>query len=154
MTGIVEKIEVGSRPRDVFRLCHDADRRPEWDERVARFRVLTPKPIRSGSLVRVDTQPATGGVVFSWEGEFVEYAYGSRSRLEVIDAARSSYFVSGSETWEVGRSGDGARVVFTWEYVPRGILGRIADTLVRRRQIRQAIVQSLKNLKRTAEAEA
>mgnify|MGYP001108005992 CR=1 FL=1 len=154
MTRIVQEIEVASRPRDVFRLCHDAERRPEWDGRVARVKVLTPKPIRSGTVIRVDTQPATGGVIFSWEGEVLEYTYGSRSRLEVIDAAPSSYFASGSEMWEIQRTGEGVRVVFTWEYAPRGILGRIADALVRRRQIRQAIAQSLETLKQTAEAES
>ncbi|MEA3375805.1 MAG: SRPBCC family protein [Chloroflexota bacterium] len=154
MARIAAEIDIDGRPTDVFRFCHDADRRPEWDERVTRVNVLTPKPVRRGSVIRVDAHPTTGGPVFSWEGEFVEYQYPSRSRLTVIDAAPSSYFVGGSEVWDVRRSGAGTRLTFTWDYEPRGFVGRILDPLVRRGRIRRAISESLENLKQRMEAGA
>lgn len=154
MPRIQQQIEIAARPSNVFRLCHDMDRRPGWDVRISRVKVLTTKPIRRGSVVRIDTDPAYGGAVFSWEAEFVEYHYSSSSKLKVIDAAPSSYFVDGTEEWRFRKSGAGTTVTVTWEYQPRGILGRIADFLVRRRQTRQAIRQSLHNLKQTLESES
>lgn len=153
MPRIEEQVEVTARSSDVFRFCHDLERRPEWDERVSRVNVLSPKPIRRGSVVRLDTDPASGGPVFSWEAEFVEYHYPSSSRLKVIDAAPSSYFVDGTEEWRVRKSDGGTTVTLTWDYQPRGILGRITD-LFRRRGTRQAIRQSLQNLKQTLESES
>lgn len=150
MTRIAERIDIAARPSDVFRFCHDMGRRPEWDERISRVRILTPKPIRRGTVIRIDSRPAFGGAVFSWEAEFVEYHYPSSSRLKVVDAAPSSYFVSGTEEWRFARSGGGTSIDFTWEYRPRGILGRIAD-VVRRGRTRRAIGQSLENLKQTLE---
>jgi uncharacterized membrane protein len=152
MTRIEEQIEIAARSSDAFRFCHDLERRPDWDERISRVNLLSPKPIRRGSVVRIDTNPASGGAVFSWEAEFAEYHYPSSSRLKVIDAAPSSYFVDGTEAWRFGRSGSRTTVAITWKYQPRGILGRIAD-LFRRRTIRQAIRQSLENLKQTLETE-
>ncbi len=153
MARIAAEIEVGGQPTAVFRFCHDLERRPEWDERVTRVRALTPKPVRRGTVIRVDACPALGGTVFSWEGEFVEYHYPSSSKLAVIDAAPSSYFVGGNERWDLARSGAGTRVAFTWEYRPRGILGRLTDALIRRGRTRRAIRQSLENLKEQMEAE-
>jgi hypothetical protein len=152
MARIKEQIEIAARPSDAFRFCHDVDRRPDWDERIGRINVLTPKPMRRGTVVRIDSDPASGGDVFSWEAEFVEYTYPSSSRLKVIDAAPSSYFVDGTEEWRFSRSGSGTTAKVIWDYQPRGILGRITD-LFRRRTIRQAIRHSLQNLKQTLETE-
>lgn len=154
MPRIAAEIEIAARPTDVFRFCHEVDRRPEWDERVTHMEVLTPKPVRRGSVIRIDARPATGGAVFSWEGELAEYHSPSSSKLAVIDAAPSSYFVDGSETWDVAKSGDGTCVAFVWEYEPRGIVARIADALVRRGRTRRAIHRSLETLKQTMEAAA
>ena len=152
MPSIEAQIEIAARASDVFRFCHDVDRRPDWDVRISRVNLLSPKPIRRGTVVRIDTDPASGGPVFSWEAEFVEYHYPSSSKLKVIDAAPSSYFVDGTEQWRFSRSGSGTTATVTWDYQPRGILGRITD-LFRRRTIRQAIRQSLENLKQALEAE-
>ncbi len=149
MPRIEAHIDVTAGPSGSFRFCHDMDRRPQWDERVARVKVLTPKPIRRGTVVRVDARPPAGGPVFSWEGEFVAYSYPSSSELEVIDAAPSSPFADGSEQWRFASRGEGTRITLVWEYEPRGILGRIADTLVRRRRTRRAVERSLENLKQT-----
>jgi hypothetical protein len=153
MPRLVEQIEIARRPTDIFRLCHDVDRRAEWDERVTRVQVLTPKPIRSGSVVRIDMR-ATTGSVFGWEGEFVDYSFPSSSRVEVIDAAPSSYFVAGSEAWLLQTSGAGTLFTLTWDYQPRGLIGRVVDALIGRGTTRRAIKQSLENLKELAEAEA
>ncbi|MGD2144076.1 MAG: SRPBCC family protein [Anaerolineae bacterium] len=151
MARIEEQIEIAAPSTDVFRFCHDLDRRPEWDERVTSVKALTRGPVRKGTVVRVDTQPS-GGRVFSWEAEFVEYHPPSGSKLEVIDAAPSSYFVSGSEKWRLESSATGTLLSLSWEYQPRGLVGRVLDTLVRRGATRRAIEQSLENLKRTMEA--
>ncbi len=152
MPRIEKEIEIAARPMTVFRSCHDMARRPEWDERITRAELLTPKPIRRGSVVRFDTQLAAGAV-FSWEGSFVEFSFPSRSRIEVIDAAPSSHFVDGSEEWRFTRSSEGTKFSLLWTYRPRGILGRILDIAVRRRAIRRAIAQSLEKLKGMIEAQ-
>jgi uncharacterized protein YndB with AHSA1/START domain len=152
MPRLKEQIEIARCPTEVFRLCHDVDRRPEWDERLMRIQVLTPKPVRSGTVVRIDTQLATGKV-FSWEGELVDYSFPSRSTVEVIDAAPSSYFVTGSEEWRLETSNGGTVFTLAWDYSPRGLIGRIVDVLMRRGTIRRAIRQSLENLKELAETE-
>jgi hypothetical protein len=103
-------------------------------------------------VVRTDTVPAIGGV-FSWEGEYTGYSFPSSSKVEVVDAAPSSYFVTGSEEWRFDSSGTGTLFTLIWDYKPRGILGRIADALVGRGSNRRAIKQSLANLKRLAESE-
>ncbi len=154
MPRIEGSIDVPGPPSSVFRFCHEMDRRAEWDERVARVKVLTPRPIRTGTVIRVDTPSPRGGPVFSWEGEFVTYSYPSRSKLVVLDAAPSSYFAEGSEEWSFARSGEGTRVRVAWEYEPRGLLRRISDALIGRRSTRGAVNESLANLRRTLQAEA
>ncbi|MBS3784177.1 MAG: SRPBCC family protein [Anaerolineae bacterium] len=149
MSRIEEQIEIAAGATSVFRFCHDMDRRPDWDERVSRAKLLTPKPLRRGSVIRFDTRP-TVGAVFSWEGEMVEYHFPSSSKVKVVDVAPSSSFVSGSETWRFSSSGGTAgitRFTLTWDYQPRGIIGRVVDALFRRASTRHAINQSLKNLK-------
>ena len=153
MPAIHKHIQIEARPTGVFRFCHDMNRRPDWDERVTRAKVLTPKPIRRGTVVRMDTKPPMGDV-FSWEGEFVEFHFPSSSRIDVIDVAPSSPFVEGSEELQVRRSGNGTALSLRWEYTPRGILGRILDLLVRQRAVRRAVAKSLENLKAMIEAEA
>ncbi len=153
MARIEEQIDVAGSPRAVFRFCHDTDRRPEWDERVTRVKIITPGPVRRGSVARFDTPPPRGGGVFSWEGEFVAYTHPTGSRLAVIDAAPSSYFVDATEEWSFTGSAEGTRVSLTWEYTPRGIVGRITDALGGRRSTRRAVGESLANLKRMLQAE-
>jgi hypothetical protein len=104
-------------------------------------------------VVRIDVRPPIGSV-FSWEGEFADYSFPSSSRVEVIDAAPSSYFVTGSEEWRLETSNTGTLFTMTWDYRPRGLIGGIADALMGRGTTRRAIQQSLENLKELAEAEA
>ena len=153
MPRLEEQIAIARASSDLFRLCHDVDRRAEWDERVARVEILTPKPVRSGTVVRTDMVPPVGSV-FSWEGEYTSYSFPSGSKVEVLDAAPSSYFVLGSEEWRFDSSGTGTLFTVIWDYKARGILGRITDALVGRNGTRRAIKHSLANLKRLAESEA
>jgi len=146
MPRIEEQIEIAVGATAVFRLCHDVERRAEWDERVTRAEVLTPKPIRRGSVIRFDTDPAMGAV-FSWDGEVVEYHFPSGSRLKVVDVAPSGSFTSGTESWQVSGSGSSARLRVVWDYNPGGLISRALDLLVRRRTTARAIRQSLQNLK-------
>ena len=146
MARIEESINIAAAPTAVFKLCHDIARRPEWDARVVGVELLTPAPIRRGSLVRIEAGRA-GKFLFSWDAEYVSYQFPSGSTLKVLDAALSSPFIAGSETWQFSKSGDGTRFTLVWEYRPRGFIARIADVLGRRSAARRAIRRSLKNLK-------
>jgi uncharacterized membrane protein len=156
MPSIENQIEIAAGATTVFRFCHNMDRRPEWDERVTRAQVLTPRPVRRGSVIRFDTEPAAGAV-FSWDAEVVEYHFPSSSKVDVVDVAPSSSFVSGSETWRFSSSGGApgtTHLDLTWDYKPRGIVGFLLDLLVRRRSTRRAVAQSLENLKGMIEDKA
>lgn len=150
MPRIEEHVAIEASASDVFRLCHDIDRRSDWDQRIPRAKLLTPGSIRRGSVIRFDTRPALGDV-FSWDAEVVQYSFPTRSRLKVVDVAPSSSFVSGSETWRLNSSGGATRLTLVWEYEPRGLRGRVLDLLMRRRATRQAIRRSLQDLKHTLE---
>lgn len=157
MARIKDQIEIAAAPATVFRFCHDVTRRPDWDERVVCVELLTPKPIRLGTLLRVDAA-RSGAFVFVWDAEYVEFQFPSSSTVRVIDAAPSSPFVAGSESWRFsssgssGPTGGGTRFALVWDYQPRGFLARITDALGRRGSTRRAIRRSLANLKAMIEA--
>jgi len=151
MARIEESINIVAAPTAVFRLCHDIARRPEWDTRVVGVELLTPAPLRRGSLVRVEAGRG-GKFLFSWDAEYSGYQFPSSSTLKVLDAAPSSPFISGSETWQFSKSDDGTRFTLIWEYKPRGFIARIKDALGGRSAARRAIRRSLDNLKSLAEA--
>ena len=146
MPRIEERIEIAAPTSTVFRACHDADKRPKWDERIKRMELITPAPIRQGTLFQVDAT-SSGGTVFGWEGEFSEYRYPMNATLKVLDAAPSSPFNSGSETWQFSTMGDGTRFTLVWEYTPRHFVASILDLLMRRAATRRAVRRSLANLK-------
>ena len=152
MPRIEGQIDIATGATRVFRFCHDADHRAEWDERVSRAQVLTPGPVRRGTVLRFDTDPA-GSAVFSWDAEVVSFQFPSSSTLKVTDVAPSSTFVSGSEAWRFEGSGGSTRLSVVWEYEPRGIIGRVLDVLVRRRTNANVLQQSLKNVKMEMESE-
>ena len=151
MARIEASIEIAAAPAVVFRVCHDLDRRPEWDERVVSTELITSPPIRRGSLVRIDAG-RSGQFLFTWEGEYTHYQWPSGSAVRVLDAAPSSPFKSGTEKWELRQSGDGTHFTLIWEYQPRGFVARLAYALGRRAATRRAIRRSLQNLKRLVEA--
>jgi uncharacterized protein YndB with AHSA1/START domain len=151
MARIEEHVEIAAAPAAVFKFCHDPAHRPEWDERVTRVQLLTSKPIRRGTLVRIDAG-RSGTYLFSWDAEYAEYHFPSSSALRVIDAAPSSPFSSGTESWQFSSADGGTRFAIVWEYKPRGIIARISDALGRRASTRRAIHRSLANLKELLEA--
>jgi hypothetical protein len=146
MARIKESQEIAAAPADLFRLCHDLDRRPEWDERVVGAEMLTPPPLRQGSLIRID-EGRGGQFLFSWDAEYSSYQFPSGSTLKVLDAAPSSPFVRGTETWRFDKTSEGTRFTIVWEYKTRGILARIMDVLGRRGATRRAIRKSLENVR-------
>jgi hypothetical protein len=146
MARIEERIDIAAAPATVFRFCHDPTRRPDWDERVVGVELLTPKPVRRGTLIRVDAG-RSGKFLFSWDAEYAEFQFPFSSTLRVLDAAPSSPFDRGSERWQFGPAGGGTRFALAWDYRPRGFLARIADALGRRASTRRAIQHSLANLK-------
>ena len=151
MPRIEERINIAVPRSDLFRFCHDVERRPEWDERVEQMTLLTASPIRRGTLFRIDARPVRGPV-FSWEGEYVDYQYLDSSTVRVIDAAPSSHFKAGREKWRFSSSHGRTQFTLLWEYDVRGFLGRILDLLGRRAATHQAIRRSLINLKDMIEA--
>jgi hypothetical protein len=146
MARIEEHVHVVAARADLFRFCHDVARRPQWDERVVRVKLLTSRPIRRGTLLRVDAGRA-GKVLFSWDAEYADFHFPSTSTLRVLDAAPSSPFRAGTETWQFSSTTAGTRFTVVWDYQPSGILARIADALGRRALTRRAIQRSLANLK-------
>ncbi len=152
MPRIEHKIEIAARPADVFRFCHNVASRPEWDDQVVHVELLTPAPIRLGTLLRVDGRHA-GGSVFSWDAEVVGYHFPVSSTLRVIDAASSSPFAPGSKlSWDFSSVGSDTRFKWVWEYRPQGIVSRIMDSLGGRASSHRAIKHSLKKLKEMIES--
>ncbi|MBN1992286.1 MAG: SRPBCC family protein [Anaerolineae bacterium] len=150
MPRIEESIDLTVNRADVFKFCHDIERRPEWDEQVAHVELLTPRPIRQGTLLRLDSK---GGAVFTWDAEYAAYQFPSSSRMRVIDAAASSPFGRGSEaSWEFEAAGGGTRLTWVWDYRPNGIIARIMDILGRRSATRRAMKNSLAKLKKMVES--
>ena len=113
---------------------------------------LSPAPVRRGSLVRIDAGRA-GKFLFTWDGEYTGYQLPSGSTVKVLDAAPSSPFKTGTETWKFSRVGDSTRFSLTWVYQTRGLLSRITDTLGRQAATRRAIRRSLENLKHLIESQ-
>jgi hypothetical protein len=141
MARIEQSIEIKARPMEVFRFSHDLDRRPEWDERVVDAEMITPPPVRRGSVIRIDAGRG-GQFHFTWDAEYTTYQIPSSSTLKVLDAAPSAPFRGGTETWRIDQTG---------EYRPRGIIARIMDVLGRRAATGRAIRHSLQNLKNMIE---
>jgi hypothetical protein len=149
---IEEHIEIAAAPANLFRFCHDVARRPDWDGRVVRAELLTPAPVRRGTLLNIDAGRA-GRFLFSWDAEYAEFQFPSGSMLRVLDAAPSAPFRTGSESWQFNSTGGGGtRFTLVWDYQPRGVLARLADVLGGRASTRRAIRRSLANLKRIVEA--
>lgn len=151
MARIEVSIDIAAPRTDVFRFCHNLNHRPEWDERVIGVELITPAPLRRGSLIRIDVG-RSGEFQFTWEGEYVSYQLPSSSTVNVIDAAPSSSFKTGTEHWDFSQTANGTHLSIVWEYEPRGILSRIKDTLGGRSATRNAVRHSLDNLKTLVEA--
>jgi hypothetical protein len=149
---IEEHIDIAVRPAEVFRFCHDITSRPEWDQQVMHIELLTPTPIRQGTLLRFDAKHGRGSV-FSWDAEVVSYHFPLSSRLRVLDSASSSPFGPRSElSWKFSSVGNDTRLTWVWDYRPRGFLARILDALGGRAATQRAIRNSLSNLKAMIES--
>jgi ribosome-associated toxin RatA of RatAB toxin-antitoxin module len=151
MPRIEESIEIAAAPITVFKFCHDAARWPEWNGRVVGAELLSPKPVRRGTLLSIDAGRA-GRYLFSWDAEYTEFQFPRGSTLRVINAAPSSPFKAGSESWKFDSAGGGTRFTVTWDYEHRNFIARVADALGRRAATRSAIRRSLANLKALIEA--
>ena len=146
MPRIEGSIDIAAAPSTVFRFCHDLARRPDWDERVVGAEMLSSAPVRRGSLVRIDAG-RSGKFLYTWDAEYTSFQLPSGSTVKVLDAAPSSPFKTGTETWQFSRVGENTRFSLTWDYQTRGIYARIADSLVRRAATNRAVRRSLDNLK-------
>lgn len=146
---IEETIEITAPRANVFKLCQQLNRWPDWNEQVSHVEMVSPAPLRSGSWLRIDSKPERGGV-FSWDAEVVELQMPSGLRLRVMDVAKSSPFAPGSElTWQLESVGSGTRFTWRWDYQPQGIISKITDKLGGQSAARRTIQQSLENLRAT-----
>ncbi len=153
MPHIEASIDIAAARADVFQFCHDAASRPDWDEQVTYIELLTPTPIRRGTLFRVDAGQA-GGSIFSWDAEYIDFQFPSGSKVKALDTAASSPFAAGSKmTWQFESVGGNTHFTWIWDYRPRGILATIADKLGGQASTHRAIKRSLVNLKTILEAE-
>jgi len=150
MARIEERIEIAAAPAVLFRFCHETAHRPDWDERVEGVELLTRPPVRRGTLLRIDAG-RSGQFLFSWDAEYAEFKFPHSSTLRVLDAAPSSPFDAGSESWQFSSVSGGTRFTLIWDYQPGGFFSRIADLLGRRASTRRAIQRSLANLKAMVE---
>jgi hypothetical protein len=151
MPSIEESIEVAAAPATVFKFCHDVDRWTEWNDRIVGVELLSSNIIRRGTLLSVDAGRA-GEFLFSWDAEYTEFQFPRASTLRVINAAPSSPFKTGSESWKFDSVGGGTRVTVLWDYEHRSFIARIADALGGRAGTRNAIRRSLASLKTLVEA--
>lgn len=151
MPRIEESVHIAAAPATVFRFCHDIVRRPEWDERVLSVELLSSAPVRRGTLFCIDAA-RSGKFVFSWEAEYAEFKFPHSSMVQVVDAAPSSPFDAGSESWQFDSVSDGTRFTLVWDYQLRGGIARIADRLGQRAAARRAIQRSLASLKTMIES--
>ncbi|MEW5958982.1 MAG: SRPBCC family protein [Chloroflexota bacterium] len=152
MPEIQESIEIAAPRIEVFRFCHDVNIRPEWDEQIEHMELLTPAPLRSGTLVRVDGG-AGRGEVFTWDAEYMSYQLPHGSRLRVIDAAKTCPFREGSElSWQFESVGAATRLTWKWDYRPQGLVAGILDNLGGRAATHKAIQRSLSKLKELVES--
>jgi ribosome-associated toxin RatA of RatAB toxin-antitoxin module len=152
MARIEASIEIAAAPTTVFRFCHDLARWPEWDERVIAAKLITPAPLRRGSLVRIDAG-RSGTFHFTWEAEFLDYQFPSSSTIKAYDVAPSSPFKASTEKWAFDKAENGTRMTLTWEYKPRSLIARLMDVVMRRAGNRHAVQHSLQNLKTMIETE-
>jgi hypothetical protein len=151
MPRIEEKIEIAAARVDVFRFCHDFSSWPEWFEQAVHGELLTPSPVRSGTLLRIDGD--TGGSVFTWDAEYVGYQMPNGSTLRVIDAAPTCPFGAGSElNWQLESIGNETHLTWIWQYKPHGFWAGITDKLGGRSRTQRAIQRSLTNLKELIES--
>jgi len=151
MPRIEESIEITAAPVTVFNFCHNAARWPEWNGRVVGAELLSPKPVRRGTLLSIDAGRA-GRYLFSWDAEYTEFQFPRASTLRVINAAPSSPFKAGSESWKFDSAGGGTRFTVIWDYEHRNFIARVTDALGRRAATRSAIRHSLANLKALIES--
>lgn len=152
MARIEEHIDIASSSSKVFQLCHDPAKRAEWDERVVRMELITPTPVRQGTLIQVDAGRG-GSFAYSWEGEYTSFQYPTNSKVRVMDAAPSSPFKSGTEGWTFSPMGGATRFTLAWEYKPRNFFSRVGDALGGQASARRAVRRSLANLKAMIEAD-
>ena len=151
MPHIEESIDIAAPIGDVFRYCHDITRRPKWDVQVSGVELLSPAPVRQGTLFRIDANFG-GGAVFSWDAEYVGFQFPLASRVRVIDTAPSSPFAAGSEvSWQFSSVGGLTHFTWTWDYKPRGFLSRITDALGGQAATRRGIRHSQAKLKELLE---
>ncbi len=151
MPRIKEQIDIALSRADVFKFCHDFEQRPKWDEQVEYVELLSPRPARQGTLLRIDAKQ--GSSVFTWDAEYADYQFPSASKMRILDAASASPFGRGSElSWAFEVAGSGTRLTWEWNYQPNGFIARIIDALGRRGATHRAIKRTLANLKKTIES--
>ena len=127
-------------PLTVWRFMSNADRRPDWDLSVRKFR-------RDGAEGDMRTRlhyiaPLLGRVCWMWEGRYVVYDPPRRSAVQMVRGSRLSPVSRLAGTWVVHAEGDGSYVEMIVQFESR--LPLVAAFLSRR--IKQVLERSLVQL--------
>ena len=138
-------------PREfVWELIQEPTRRREWDARLTRCDLLTPRPLGKGGRVR------TGYGLLGWvEIEYTSWQPADRSAVKTVAVSRGNAIASLVASWNFFPREDGST---TWktQIVIRGAGGRLGP-LVERGLVGPLMVWltgiSARKLKRLAEAE-
>ena len=146
-------IDIDAPIEIVWALTQSAERRPEWDGRVSRVELLNADTQKKGTIMR--TLGKAWGRPFYFDLETVVFEPGSKCAV-VLVGSKGMPFVKGGGTWKYEELGDTrCRFRATQNFTPKDtLLGRIADRFMYQSYLARMTEQSLKLLKKVAEADA
>ena len=146
-------IDIDAPIEIVWALTQSAERRPEWDGRVNRVELLNADTQKKGTIMR--TLGKAWGRPFYFDLETVVFEPGSKCAV-VLVGSKGMPFVKGGGTWKYEELGDTrCRFRATQNFTPKDtLLGRIADRFMYQSYLARTTEQSLKLLKKVAEADA
>lgn len=132
MAAIVESIEIGRTPADVFAYLDQLDKHGEWQEAIVSSTSLSDGPVQVGSRA-TDRRRMPGGIKVNVTYEIVEHDPPNRTRFQVINGP-----VRPVGTVTVEALDDGARSRLTLELDFRGHgIGKLMAPMARRQAVKQ-----------------
>lgn len=149
MGRIEHATKIRATPEEVF-MYFAPDRLPLWLTAEAGTRLelehLSAGELGKGSMVRVSGKAWKHDL--SYDARIIEYAPPTRLVWRVLRGAPAATVV-----WELEAQADGTLVRIIDDYqLPGGLLGRVLDRLLIRRQVGKKDAQTLAMLKQTVEA--
>jgi uncharacterized protein YndB with AHSA1/START domain len=138
-TRITRSILIDAPPADVFAYLHDADARGRWDAMADLVRLEGERPAPGVRLHFRGRRTAP-----SWVGEYASYEPPRRSVVRLVEGVGMP-FTELTQTLAVDRAEGAARVTFTLEYTPRGVM-RALDAVTVRPRMERAARRSLRSV--------